>query len=135
YLLLPLSAIGGQLVNGARGKRTSARRCPIEVARLVADYHSTRTKPIRAAGEAIQHVLGPRTTRRCQLEAHAVTIASTNPAGSACDGCAVEIACAIKGHATVGVLSVVEAAEAVQHTLLPLASADGSKLEDRPTTG
>src|ERR1019366_4602558 len=102
YLLLPLSAIGGQLVNGALGKRTSVRRCPIEVARSVEDYHSTRTEPIRASGEAIQNALGPRTTGRCQLKTHAATIASTNPAGTAGDGCAVEIAGGIEGHATVG---------------------------------
>src|ERR1017187_2962613 len=135
YLLLPLSAIGRQLVNGALGKRTSVRRCPIEVARSVEDHHSTRTEPIRASGEAIQHALGPRTTGRRQLENHAATTARTTPACTAGDGCAVEIAGGIEGHATVRVLSVVEAAEAIQSALLPLASVAGSKLEDRPTTG
>src|ERR1022692_539928 len=127
--------LGGQLVNGALAIRTSVGRCPIEVARSVEDYHSPGTEPIRVAGEAIQHALGPRTTGRCQLEYHAATIASTNPACTASDGCAVEIACGIEGHPTVGVLSVVEAAEAVQHALLPLASAAGRQLEDRPTIG
>src|SRR4029077_7990488 len=98
-----------------------------DVARLVDDHGTTGAESIVASSEIIENGLAARRQR----EDHPAAVARTNPAVSACDGRADEVAACVKRQAAVGILAIAPAGEAVQHALLPLTVTERLQLEDR----
>ena len=106
------------LVDDADAECSSDRGHAIKIARRVQSQTVTGTVAI-AAGEIMNHGLGPCTAVVGQLINDTATRLYASSARPSDDGCALEIALAVEGDALVGLSSIRATAEAIENSVRP----------------
>src|ERR1022692_5309299 len=107
----------------------SVGRGSVKIASAVEDQRAAGARSVLAAGEVVHHSLDPVLARFREQEDDSTAIPGARPARSAGDGGAIKIALAVQRDSAVGVLAVVAAGEAVQHSFLPLATGNRRQFE------
>ncbi len=115
---MPAAGAGRKLENYTRAMSSAVRRRTIEIACAVKDQAAAGAEAIVQASEIVERSLGPSSAALTKFVNDAAAVTGAKAAETASDGCTVEISCAVKSDAAVGIQAVAAAGKVPDYLFL-----------------